>query len=366
MSGPIQRPEFFEGQVLAAADLGAVVGYGRNQLARHERYLHEWGIAFGLDLNWANNQLTIGAGVAIDGTGREIVVDSSSTIDAPFTQKPQKPKGDDWFPVFLVGKDEPAPASSALTGVCDSPQATRTNEHWDILFGQPGDEQNLNGQPAPTDPTQGPGGGTDDQMPWQILVGFVQRDTTNSTFQDAQPSSPDSSVGRKYAGVLADDVRARGSSLTLETSNGSLGKPQLTIDETGGGELDFRLAGQSTPLFKIDVQGNLTVAGKLNTGGPQPGAVMIESGTVSDGMVLPLPNNLAVAAVQAMKLHVQLTMHPPGGTFGNANTIVTAIECSFDPTTLVVNCRARSVDISTSTVTDLPWSCDFIVAVTTT
>ena len=45
-----ERPAFFEGQILAAADLTSAVDYGRAQVARHERYLHSWGIAEGLEL----------------------------------------------------------------------------------------------------------------------------------------------------------------------------------------------------------------------------------------------------------------------------------------------------------------------------
>ena len=48
-----ERPAFFEGQILAAADLTSAVDYGRGQAARHERYLHDWGIAEGLELTTA-------------------------------------------------------------------------------------------------------------------------------------------------------------------------------------------------------------------------------------------------------------------------------------------------------------------------
>src|ERR1700742_2588309 len=76
-----QRPQFFEGQYLAADDVNAVVGYGHEQLARHELAAHGWGIAVGLSLA---EQPTPGApkrqnvyltpGVAQDGYGRTLVV----------------------------------------------------------------------------------------------------------------------------------------------------------------------------------------------------------------------------------------------------------------------------------------------------
>ena len=48
MAAIIERPTFYEGQILAGADLNAAVDHARGQLARHERYLHLWGVAEGL------------------------------------------------------------------------------------------------------------------------------------------------------------------------------------------------------------------------------------------------------------------------------------------------------------------------------
>jgi hypothetical protein len=44
----IDRPRFFEGQYLGAADLAACVDYTRIRSARHELGAHVWGIAAGL------------------------------------------------------------------------------------------------------------------------------------------------------------------------------------------------------------------------------------------------------------------------------------------------------------------------------
>lgn len=49
MPAPL-RPEFHEGQILAADDLSAVVRYDRDAAARHHRHLHTWGIASGLEV----------------------------------------------------------------------------------------------------------------------------------------------------------------------------------------------------------------------------------------------------------------------------------------------------------------------------
>src|SRR6266851_5000501 len=85
MSGVIDRPNFAEGQILAAADLQSSQDHASGQMARHERGLHLWGIASGLALTKQPEstadtppvnyvQVTLTAGMAIDGTGREIIV----------------------------------------------------------------------------------------------------------------------------------------------------------------------------------------------------------------------------------------------------------------------------------------------------
>jgi len=74
-----ERPKFFEEQYLGAADLTAVVDYGRMQQARHALGAHTWGIAIGLTLKetpQAGGAVTIHVlpGYAWDGYGRTIVV----------------------------------------------------------------------------------------------------------------------------------------------------------------------------------------------------------------------------------------------------------------------------------------------------
>src|SRR5579863_2540093 len=139
MTDPVSRTAFYEGEILPAADLTATVDYSRNQMARHDRYLHSGGIAAGLDLvgtpsasatGTAYKVVTVKAGVAIDGTGREIVVPDDVTLTPSDFQGEVTPLPDPtvWYPFFLVGLDQPASPSSNLTGACNSSQPTRTQE----------------------------------------------------------------------------------------------------------------------------------------------------------------------------------------------------------------------------------------------
>lgn len=81
------RPRFYEGQFLSAADLTAAVDYTRTQRARMLLGGHRWGIALGLDLmevSGPNSSLdvVVQPGYAWDGFGRPIVVSEPAKLSA--------------------------------------------------------------------------------------------------------------------------------------------------------------------------------------------------------------------------------------------------------------------------------------------
>ena len=88
MSNEIIRPTFYEGMILGADNLTGAVDHARNERARHNRHLHSWGIAHGLTLTKEGQSVngdsyvnvTIQPGIAIDGTGREIVIPKAEPL----------------------------------------------------------------------------------------------------------------------------------------------------------------------------------------------------------------------------------------------------------------------------------------------
>ena len=85
MTELVDRPRFYEGQYLSAADLTAAVDYTRTQRARTLLGAHRWGIALGLDLMEvpgpnASLDVVIQPGYAWDGFGRPIVVPEPSKL----------------------------------------------------------------------------------------------------------------------------------------------------------------------------------------------------------------------------------------------------------------------------------------------
>jgi hypothetical protein len=379
MGDLVQRPRFFEGQTLGAADLAAGLEYARSQSARHGRLVHEWGIADGLALaatpqapaSGSAVRVTLSPGLAIDGTGREVVVPDPVVLDEKLFTRSNVAVADPeaLYPVLLAGADSPA-LPPPVSHRCTVATATRTVESYKLVFGAPGDEIGLDRQPVPR-VDQG-AGGAPDQKRWWILLGFVRWDAAQRRFTGVAERS--NGVGRRYVGVRADRVTAQGGTLTLrsrpagtagapmvtlestslggtlslgvddghggmvprvvantdgtiESGGGSSfslrsgpsrvpGKPTLRLDETpGGGTLTFGLqeaGGHPSRLLAVDERGNLAIAGVFT--GLAEGAVKVVSGIAADGVSLPLPEGITEeqVATEAVSLHVQLAPHPPG------------------------------------------------------
>ncbi|GAB3451473.1 hypothetical protein [Actinophytocola sediminis] len=370
MTAPM-RPTFQEGQVLAAADLAATVAHARGVAARHARYLHDWGIAEGLGLVTENRtdpltnarvvEVRVSAGLAIDGTGRELVVPapvvlSESEFEA--VNGADLPTVDP-YPVFLASADRAAPVTG-LASCGNSTGPARVAESYQILFGRRGDELLVADQ-------QPPGVGTppaDPPVRWLVLLGFVQ--WSDGHFTGVAPRAR--GVGPRYAGVRADIVAARSDTLELRSlTEVQEGKPALVLSGEDPPRLIFGLyqgTGTVSPLMTVAANGNLTIAGSFS-GRISAGSVLAASGTATDGMVLPLPAGVAPEEVAdgRVALHVHLTPRIPPSATGSELHV--PVEATVDEQRRV-RCRLRVYDpiIQPPSVVDRPGAVDFLVLAT--
>ncbi|WP_043622480.1 hypothetical protein [Nonomuraea candida] len=367
MTAPL-RPAFHEGQVLAAADLAATVEHARAAAARHARYLHDWGIAEGLGLTTESRtdpvtgaryvEVTLAPGLAIDGTGREIVVDAPVVLsEADFAEVNGAERTTQPFPVFLTAVDRPQAATGP--GSCSGAAgATRVAETYQILFGRLGDERLVADQrpPGAGGPPAGP------PARWLVLLGFVQ--WTDGHFTGAPPSAR--GVSPRYAGVRADTVAARSGTLSLRTQTAvQEGRPALVLSGEDPPSLVFGLYqgnGSVSPLMTVAGNGNLTIAGSLS-GRVSAGSVLAASGTATDGMLLPLPAGVAPEEVAdgRVALHVYVTPRVPPFAAG----LGVPAEATVDGERRV-RCRMRFYDPvgNPAEVVDLPGAVDFLVLAT--
>lgn len=80
---PLQRPHYFSGKLLTAEDLQQEQNYSIDKSKRHNRSLHGFGIVSGLKVKTKSGKVIIDAGLALDCTGNEIVVETPQTIPLP-------------------------------------------------------------------------------------------------------------------------------------------------------------------------------------------------------------------------------------------------------------------------------------------
>jgi hypothetical protein len=364
VSGVIDRPVFAEGQILAAADLQSSQDHASGQMARHERGLHLWGIATGLALtkqpqstagtppvNYVDVTLT--AGMAVDGTGREIIVPTDTQLsESDFTGSNVATVGasaTDWYPVFLIGRD--AVTSGGAFGNCGGTAGGRTQEAYVIDFGRPGDAASLDQQTVPA-VGDGPGSGA-----WRVLVGYVRWNGTIQKFSDTGTS--DQGIGLRYVGVGADRVEAPGDSMTLSLSGA-----------VAGGSFIFGVRGATgavMPVMTLTAKGDLTAAGKV-AGAVTPGSVQVQSGVANDGVILPLPSGVTEAMVAPGKgtVHVQLKPRIPASPPGVAVPwIGVPAECGVDSERRL-QCLLRYFDPTGAVpFQEVPGSADYLVIVAT-
>jgi hypothetical protein len=307
--------------------------------------------------------VTLSRGVFIDGTGRETVVTDDVQLNpedflGQVTPLPKPPAGqpDYWYPVFVNGFDELGQASSNLTGACGGAQPTRTQETYQISFGLPGSELNLDQQQTVA-VADGPGDGTSN--PWKVLVGFVQwvGDPTNN-FADATVVAlvNGTEEGPRYVGVNAAQVTSQSGALLLATHPvGFTGKNPVMAVEIKEADKDGKLVfgklnpdGSVAEVLSVTSTGDLTVAGKFS-GAVTPGSVQVQSGTVFDGMLLPLPIGIDPAGVSAGKLTLNIHVTPrmdevwrqAPSSSGGKLWVPFPGQCRVDDDTLQVHCNVQ-------------------------
>jgi hypothetical protein len=313
------RPQFLDGAILAAADLSALEGTGRDRDARHARHLHTPGIAAGLELqaeprNTAGGQpyvdVSLTAGYAIDGTGRELVLGADQPLspdrflgDNP---NPRVAPGETvsvWHPVFLRGLDSPIAGARGSSRCSGGAGTSGVDEIVEVEFGRPGDTDA--DQPVPG-PAEGPGDGT-----WRVLIGFVRFDTAIGRFSAVGTSADGVSVTR--AGARAGLVASPGGRVEIRAGATPVaGTPALVLGSQPDASLTFGThdgSGALAALLSVDSAGNVTAKGTLS-GVQTAGSVRLVAGTAFDGTVLPLPAGVDQATIDSGGLEVSILVTP--------------------------------------------------------
>lgn len=86
-----ERPNFFSGKFLTAEDLNAEQNYNIRKRQLHNRELHGWGVASGLEVSTGRSSIRIEPGIAIDCEGNEIVVVDLVSLPVPTVDEQRNP-----------------------------------------------------------------------------------------------------------------------------------------------------------------------------------------------------------------------------------------------------------------------------------
>lgn len=375
MSTPIARPVFSENQILSAADVNAIVSHARGSRARHDRYLHSWGIAHGLELIGAPRtdtagqyvEVTVSPGLAIDGAGREVVVTESVRIsEDAFDQLNLTDSANDptqhFYPVFIVGRDEQGVAAARRSSVCLENPSTRVNESYLITFGSLGSAADLDKQTV-ADPGATAGNG---HAPWRMLLGFVSWNGTRFV----AVRNDDRDITRRYVGVRAGEVIGLGDSLVLRSARRTVSdKAAIVVDNTDGGRMRFGLhdsLGNVVPVFTVNSKGDVIAEGKIL--GAIAGGVQVESGVITDGLEVPLPAGITQAQVDSGEATVQIQVQPrfqqpaslPPLAAATDHWMMQPLDCRVDGRRVVCLVRWESTSGAPAPLV-LPGVCDYVV-----
>lgn len=318
MATTIERPVYFEGQILGANDLQQSLDYSRDENARHERYLHSWGIAEGLDVKQRADDFVLEPGFAIDSSGAPIVVPESVVLDRQQLIDEALLSGSDEgrFPVF-VARAESDQTGGQEVGRCSSGAATRRSESFAVRFRRIATGWDQDAGQAPPAVTDGPDDARESSR--VVLIGFVQW-TNEDGGQIVGFSRRDKDIIPRYAGVRADEILGRGGTLTLRSRKPALTDAPMVIVDHHDENRTFVLGlddgkGSINEVLTVDAKGNVKAKGNIQadgslTGSIKSGDVLVESGLAVDGVTLPLPSGIDEAQVLDGSVVVHITVTP--------------------------------------------------------
>ncbi len=136
----IDRPAFFTGQRLLPETLDDAFATPLALHWLHNRAMHGTGVAFGLDVAAARGAttVTVAAGYALDGYGRDLVLAEARTVPVPpVSQAPNC--GPVVFHLAISFTDDPDATVETLAGLCGATGAVRRADEPTIRFVPDGD-----------------------------------------------------------------------------------------------------------------------------------------------------------------------------------------------------------------------------------
>ena len=301
---PVERVRYFDGQPLRKQDLVDEQAYHLAMRRRHNAGLHGWGIVHGLELAPAEEEVFLEPGLALDGYGRELVVETRRLL-------PLHVDRNDLLDVWLLYDRRPAQPVSLQDPCSAAPPEYRWLEEPFLRLTPAVDPV-----PAARRPPEVPA--ADNPFPpyrtppddpgreWPVFLGRVRRVREKEAVRlEIDPRA------RPYAGLVGQEVRSPGGGSRLEIG-GAGAVPRFAVHappvvpmaeegpppfEIGGGEITFR--------------GRTRLAGGLRLEG---GALELTPAAPSSAAALPLPWQIYLVETAAGERELRVEMGTAGDT----------------------------------------------------
>ncbi len=125
----VERPAFFDGQRLTAADLEAVHAFHEAHRWLHNRALHNWGIVVGYEVAGArgDREVRVEPGFALDCRGRELILPERRVLAVPAVAASDS-GGSAHYYLTVSYADDAALSPETREGVCGTRGAVRRPE----------------------------------------------------------------------------------------------------------------------------------------------------------------------------------------------------------------------------------------------
>ncbi len=257
MAVDIERPRYFQRQVLGALDFEAEQEYHRDLRRRHNVGHHTWGIVVGLELEerapvqgaTGPIEVFVRPGMAVDGFGREILVLEPFQI-APDPQVFHGLTRDEDVAVWIAYDEERTRRPPAGWEQCEDGenQLTRVREQFRILVGRQDDLRSpiiVAGQSFYDQAASSTAGALtippdesvpyqelvdDDPLPrWLVRLGSVHWDGRAGQRRFAGTDAVHLAEERRYVGIVAAELFAPGGRLRVRDR---AAQPPAAADET--------------------------------------------------------------------------------------------------------------------------------------
>ena len=136
----LERPAFFNGERLTAADLTAVQAFHRELRWLHNRSLHNWGIAFGFAVSGARGERVVAVqpGYALDCKGRDLILGEAQQVPIPAVGGASGGQPATYYLTATYAEDEDL-TPEVRAGTCDTSGAVRRPETPLIRWQRPHD-----------------------------------------------------------------------------------------------------------------------------------------------------------------------------------------------------------------------------------